>query len=105
MTGIAGKVARRRQRCPYGLPVPGFSAGGSYGNHDRDGGDAPRMPLPRRRSGFRLLTGPCQALGADTPSDAELGGDLACRRLGSERENVKRIYVRDAGKAGRQFAC
>src|SRR5271170_2842513 len=41
----------------------------------------------------RLLAGPCQALGADTPRDAELRGDLACRRLGSERKYVKRIYA------------
>ena len=27
-----------------------------------------------------------------------------CRRLGSERKYVKRIYARDTGKAGRQFA-
>ncbi len=53
---------------------------------------------------FRLLTGPCQALGADTPRDAELRGDLACSRLGSERKYVKRIYARDTGNAGRQFA-
>jgi hypothetical protein len=104
MTGIAGKVERRQQRCPYGLPVPGFSAGGSYCNHDRDGGDAARMTLPRRRSGFRLRTGPCRALGADTPRDAELRGDLTCSRLGSERKYVKRIYARDTGKARRQFA-
>ena len=58
----------------------------------------------RRHSGLRLLTGPCWALGADTPRDAELRGDLACRRLGSERKYVKRIYARDTGKAGRQFA-
>ncbi len=54
--------------------------------------------------GFRLWTGPCRALGADTPRDAELRGDLACRRLGSERKYVKPIYARDTGKAGRQFA-
>ena len=53
---------------------------------------------------FRLLTGRCEALGADTPRDAELRGDLACRRLGSERKYVKRIYARDTGKAGREFA-
>ena len=53
---------------------------------------------------FGLLTGPCQALGADTPRDAELRGDLACSRLGSERKYVKRIYARDTGKARRQFA-
>jgi hypothetical protein len=53
---------------------------------------------------FRLRNGPCRALGADTPRDAELRGDLACRRLGSERKYVKRIYARDTGKAGRQFA-
>jgi hypothetical protein len=104
MTGIAGKIERRQQRCPYGLLVPGFSAGGSYDNHDRDGSDAARMTLSRRRSGFRLRTGPCRALGADTPRDAELRGDLACRRLGSERKYVKRIYARDTRKAGRQFA-
>jgi hypothetical protein len=43
-------------------------------------------------------------LGADTPRDTELRSDLACRRLGSERKYVKRIYARDTGKAGRQFA-
>jgi hypothetical protein len=53
---------------------------------------------------FWLRTGPCRALGADPPRDAELRGDLACRRLGSERKYVKRIYPRDPGKAGRQFA-
>lgn len=51
-----------------------------------------------------LRTGPGRALGADTQSDAEVRGDLACRRLGSERKYVKRIDARDAGKAGRQFA-
>jgi hypothetical protein len=90
----------------YDLPVPGFSADGSYGNHDRDGGDADaaRMTLPRRRSGVRLRTGPCRALGADTPRDAELRGDLACCGLGSERKYMKRIYARDTGNARRQFA-
>ena len=53
---------------------------------------------------FWLRTGPCRALGADPPRDAELRGDLACRRLGSERKYVKRIHARDTGKAGRQFA-
>jgi hypothetical protein len=59
---------------------------------------------PHRSSGFRLRTGPCRALGADTPRDAKVRGDLACRRLRSERKYVKRIYARDTGKAGRQFA-
>jgi hypothetical protein len=52
----------------------------------------------------RLRTRPGRALGADTPRDAELRGDLACRRLGPERKYVKRIYARDTGKVGRQFA-
>ncbi len=56
------------------------------------------------RSRFRLRTGPCRALGADTPREAELRGDLACSRLASERKYVKRIYARDTGKARRQFA-
>lgn len=56
------------------------------------------------RMGFRLRTGVCRALGADTPGEAELRGDLSRRRLGSERKYVKRIYARDTGKAGRQFA-
>jgi hypothetical protein len=43
-------------------------------------------------------------LGADTPREAEVRGDLACRRLGSERKYVKRIYARDIAKVGRQFA-
>ncbi len=101
MTGVAGKVERRQPRCPFGLPV---LSGRVCGNHDRDGGDAARMTLPRRRSGFRLWTGPCRAVGADTPRDAEVRGDLACRRLGSERKYVKRIYARDTGEAARQFA-
>lgn len=53
---------------------------------------------------FWLRTVPCWALGASPPRDAELRGDLACRRLGSERKYVKRIHARDTGKAGRQFA-
>ena len=53
---------------------------------------------------FRLRTGPRRALGADTPRDAELRGNLACSRLGSERKYVKRIHARDTGKARRQFA-
>lgn len=57
------------------------------------------------RKGFRLRIGPCRALGTDTPRDAELRGDLAGRRLGSERKYVKRIYAQDTGKARRQFAC
>src|SRR5271154_6551463 len=69
-----------------------------------DGGDAARMTLPRRRPASGLSTGPCRALGADTSRDAEVRGDLACRRLGSERKYVKRIYARDPGEAGRQFA-
>jgi hypothetical protein len=48
-----------------------------------------------------LLTGPCHALGADTSRDAELRGDVACRRLGSERKYVKRIHAGDAGEARR----
>jgi hypothetical protein len=81
-------------------------------------GREPRFPLPERlcavrdepgvpaavRSRFRLRTGPCRALGADTSRGAELRGDLACSRLGSERKYVKRIYARDTGKARRQFA-
>jgi hypothetical protein len=64
-----------------------------------------RDTLPfRRYMTFRLLAGPRQALGADTPRDAELRGDLACRHLGSERKYVKRIYARDTGNVGRQFA-
>jgi hypothetical protein len=82
----------------------GSPRAGLNGNHDRDGGDVARMTLPRRRSGLRLLTGPCQALGAGTQSDTEVRGDLACRRLGSERKYVKRVYARDTGKAGRQLA-
>jgi hypothetical protein len=61
-------------------------------------------PRSSSRSRFRLLTGPCQALGAGTTRDAEVRGDLACRRLGSERKHVKRIYARDTGNVGRQFA-
>ena len=61
-------------------------------------------PRSSSRSRLRLGTGPCRALGADTPRDAELRGDLACSRLGSERKYVKRIYARDTGKARRQFA-
>ena len=102
MTGIAGEVGASSAVCMASLSRD--SQRRHYGNHDRDGGDAARMTLPRRRSGFRLRTGPCQALGADTPRDAELRGDLACRRLGSERKYVKRIYARDTGKAGSQFA-
>lgn len=56
------------------------------------------------RIDFRLRTGPGRALGAGTQSDAELRGNLACRRLGAERKYVKRIHARDTGKAGRQFA-
>ncbi len=77
---------------------------GLMADRNRDDGDAARMTLPRRRSDFRLRIGPCRALGADTPRDAELRGDLACSRLGSERKYVKRIYARDTGEAGRQFA-
>jgi hypothetical protein len=72
------------------------------------------LPTSDRREGpelrgrccktFWLRTGPCRALGADPPREAELRGDLACRRLGSERKYVKRIHARDTGKAGRQFA-
>jgi hypothetical protein len=51
-----------------------------------------------------LLTGPCQAMSAYTARDAELRGNLARRRLGSERKDVKCIYARDSGNAGRQFA-
>ena len=65
-------------------------------------------PEPARCSRYRsdapVWTGPCRALGADTPRYAELRGDLACRRLGSEGKDVKSIYARDSGKVGRKFA-
>src|SRR3954463_16537361 len=66
------------------------------------------VKVPEPRGGccrtLWLWTGAWPALGADPPREAELRGDLACRRLGSERKYVKRIYARDTGKAGRQFA-
>lgn len=74
----------------------------------RDIGTSDRREGPELRGrcckSFWLRTGPCRAPGADPPRDAELRGDLACRRLGSERKYVKRIHARDTGKAGRQFA-
>src|SRR5207302_1949986 len=101
---------------PAVAPVPGTFPGGCYGtrraswdsetrNHLLAGSRSARgRPRSSSRSRFRLRTGPCRALGADTPRDAELRGDLACSRLGSERKYVKRIYARDTGKARRQFA-
>jgi hypothetical protein len=89
---------------PYSLPVPGRASERVL----RDVGTPDRCEAPELRGRcyktFRLLTGPCQALGADTPRDAELRSDLACRRLGSERKYVKRIYARDTRDIGRQFA-
>ena len=61
-------------------------------------------PLSSSRSRFRLRTGLCRPLGADTPRDAELRGDLAGSRLRAERKYVKRIHARDTGKARREFA-
>src|SRR4051812_9965046 len=85
----------------------GFARRRPPGQALRDIGASDRREGPelrRCRKTFWLRTGPCRALGADPPRDAELRGDLACRRLGSERKYVKRIYARDTGKAGRKFA-
>ena len=90
--------------CPYSLPVRGRPSGQDLrdiGTSDR--GEGPEL-RGRYCKTFWLRTGPCRALGADPPRDAELRGDLACRRLGSERKYVKRIHARDTGQAGRQFA-
>jgi hypothetical protein len=92
-----------------GIDVAGVAlVGRPSGQALRDIGTSDRRegPLLRGRcyKTFWLRTGPCRALGADPPRDAELRGDLACRRLGSERKYVKRIHARDTGKAGRQFA-
>ena len=99
---------------PAVAPVPGTFPGGCYGTRRASWdskticlqalGRPGAVPVRRPGRGFRLRTGPCRALGADTPRDAELRGDLACSRLGSERKYVKRIYARDTGKARRQFA-
>src|SRR5439155_16413454 len=99
---------------PAVAPVSGTFPGGvlrdatrfaGLENHLLAGSRSARgRPHSSSRSRFRLRTGPCRALGADTPRDAELRGDLACSRLGSERKYVKRIYARDTGKARRQFA-
>jgi hypothetical protein len=99
---------------PAVAPVPGTFPGGCYGTRRASWdskticlqalGSARGRPRSSSRSRFRLRTGPCRALGADTPRDAELRGDLACSRLGSERKYVKRIYARDTGKGRRQFA-
>src|SRR4051794_25577038 len=66
------------------------------------------VKVPEPRGGccrtLWVWAGAWRALGADPPREAELRGDLACRRLGSERKDVKRIHARDTGKAGRQFA-
>jgi hypothetical protein len=101
-------------RCPGCRPGPGNISGRvlrdatrfvGLENHLLAGSRSARgRPRSSSRSRFRLRTGPCRALGADTPRDAELRGDLACSRLGSERKYVKRIYARDTGKARRQFA-
>ena len=85
------------------LPVRGRPSGQAL----RNIGTSDRREGPELRRGcktFWLRTDPCRALGADPPRDAELRGDLACRRLGSKRKYMKRIYARDTGKAGRQFA-
>jgi hypothetical protein len=100
--------------CPGCRPAPGNISGRvlrdatrfvGLENHllagSRSAGGRPRSSS---RSRFRLRTGPRRSLGANTPRDAELRGDLACSRLGSERKYVKRIYARDTGKARRQFA-
>ena len=60
-----------------------------------------RLKVPNYGGVGGLGTGPCRAVGADPPCDTELGGDLACRRLGSQGKYVERVYARDPGQAGR----
>lgn len=86
--------------------APRHRDGSSAGLRDTFGASPGEGAVQREECGreVRLRTGPCRALGADTPRDSELRGDLARRRLGSERKYVKRSYARDTGKTGRQFA-
>ena len=60
-----------------------------------------RLKVPNYGGVGGLGTGPCRAVGADPPCDTELGGDLACRRLGSQGKYVERVYARDPCQAGR----
>ncbi len=85
------------------LRSPDAPPDGSCETSEPDRCEGPEL-RGRRYKTFPLLTGPSQTLGADPPREAELGGDLACSRLGSERKYVKRIYARDSGNVGRQFA-
>jgi len=60
-----------------------------------------RLKVPNYGGVGGLGTGPCRAVGADPPCDTELGGDLPCRRLGSQGKYVERVYARDPCQAGR----
>jgi hypothetical protein len=102
--GWRSGVGRSRDDHGHDDPSPGRITGGPCGTARGAAITQGVHAREKRRKGFGLRTGPCRALGADAARDAELRGDLACRRLGSERKYVKRVYARDTGKAGGQFA-